>query len=540
MNNQKLEQLYKKLLLEENEHNLSWEHYLMASFLVMLSKSNNSNNVKILFVNNQGEQLITCHVDENNRLEDIANEIKSSCSQNSEQDGGNYDAVMFLNVSNFYTKRIMDQSKDGDYFFVCKTEDDNLQYYITTQNAVSSFDTILTNRYEKILEELLANDKALKQITSYGEGEEELIKKLEGGKCSDIPSVTFHKLFESQVEEHTDEPAIICGETSISYNELNKKANQIARYINEYISGKENLIGILMERSIDFIASILGIIKSGNGYIPIDSDTLNPGHDSLPKKRLDFMLEDANMPLVITNNRFEKELQNSKIQVLNIDSELTKAYEVENLDLDISNDNIIYGIYTSGSTGYPKLTIVEHKSVINLFGSLEHHIYSGLRKQGSYRVSQNAPFGFDASVQQFIALTRGDCLCILPECVRHSTNGIINYINSARIDILDCTPSQLELLISAGIFEKCAEHLKCVLLGGEEVPEKMWNIIRNLGDIKVFNVYGPTECTVDSTFTLINGNNYSYPVIGRPIDNCKISIVDEDGNRVPIDRKSVV
>lgn len=178
--------------------------------------------------------------------------------------------------------------------------------------------------------------------------------------------------------------------------------------------------------------------------------------------------------------------------------------------------------------------MIEHKSVINLFASIDKYIYSRLDRTDYHVVALNAPFGFDASVQQLVCLLKGYSLCILKESTRNSAKGIIDCILSNNIAVFDCTPSQLELLLNENILEKCRETLKEILVGGESIPDKMWTRLSQEKSIDIFNVYGPTECTVDSTYYLVNGSKNENPTIGKAIDNCNIYILDDRQEVVPI------
>lgn len=210
-------------------------------------------------------------------------------------------------------------------------------------------------------------------------------------------------------------------------------------------------------------------------------------------------------------------------------------FSTNNIEKAIPTNQMIYGIYTSGSTGYPKLTMIEHKSVINLFYSIDKYTYSRLSEKKNHIVAQNAPFGFDASVQQLVCLVKGYSLCILTERMRNSAKGIIDCILGNEISVFDCTPSQLELLLNENILEKkCHEMLEVILVGGESIPHNMWTRLVQEKNVDIFNVYGPAECTVDSTYYLVNESEHEMPTIGKGIDNCNIHILDDEQNIVPI------
>ncbi|MCX8129438.1 MAG: non-ribosomal peptide synthetase [Clostridia bacterium] len=515
--------------------NISLNSLLLSCYIVMLRKMNPDKEQNILAVSNKSEAFFKPLFIGNESFFNFATDVEISLRISRREDIAKYDAAFISGAPLQQAKKILKQSNDKQWCFVCQPDADGVKYCIAANHNDKDMDNLMQLRFEKILCEVIDNTAIqINELSIISEYEKNLIRGFGLGETYDIPKTTFHGLFEQQVSLHPDKTAVTCGDCRISYDELNKRANQVANYIRNKVSDTENLIGVFMERSVDFIVAILGIMKSGNGYVPIDSDTLNPGHDSFPKKRLEFMLQDTKMPFIITKKQFTCGLADLGVELLCIDSGGLDQYLTENLNLDITERNIAYGIYTSGSTGFPKLTVVEHHNVLNLLSGINRCMYSKLSGQEPERVSQNAPFGFDASVQQFIALIKGYCLCIIPENVRKSVNRIIEYINQNNINVFDCTPSQLELLVNDGMLEKCSEHLKLILVGGEAIPDKLWNRLKSEEKIKAYNVYGPTECTVDSTFLCINQSKYDYAVIGRPMDNYRVFILDENRNNVPI------
>jgi len=414
--------------------------------------------------------------------------------------------------------------------------------FFDESNVFNDFEQIMAERFKKLCN-LFISDPLIRinEIDIISDYEYGLINKYSIGEKSPISTMPFHTHFQDTVSKHASKIAVFCGNDRVTYEELNAKSNRISHYIQKVIHCENKLIGVFLDRSIDYIAAILAIVKSGNAYVPIDPDTLSPGHNGFPKKRLEFMLKDAQVPLVITSGKYEEYFYDLEVPWLNVESVELSRYSIENQDIIVKDSDVIYGIYTSGSTGTPKLTLVEHKSVNNLYNSLNKNIFSNIDQNKSHNavLSVNAPFGFDASVQQIVGLMNGYSLCILPENIRNSVNNIINYINDKKINVFDCTPTQLSLLLENGILSKCPS-LEAVLVGGEAIPDKMWNILRNEHRIKIYNVYGPTECTVDSTIYCINGTSHDTSVIGRPIDNSSIYILNEKLRPVPLGRKGVL
>ena len=174
--------------------------------------------------------------------------------------------------------------------------------------------------------------------------------------------------------------------------------------------------------------------------------------------------------------------------------------------------------------------MIQHSSVVNLAHGLHQAIYAH-HQISPLRVSINGSLAFDTSVKQIIQLIYGHSLNIVPEKVRFDGHAMLSYLRQQKIDVLDCTPSQLRLLISVGLLDS-DNHPQSVLVGGEAIDESMWATLAKAQNINFYNVYGPTECTVDTTICLITAN--LKPVIGRPIANVQTYILDEYLQPVPV------
>jgi len=186
-------------------------------------------------------------------------------------------------------------------------------------------------------------------------------------------------------------------------------------------------------------------------------------------------------------------------------------------------------IYTSGSTGKPKGVTVEHRSVLNLSNALYQSIYSHYQNT-PLRVSLNGSLAFDTSVKQIIQLLHGHTLDIIPESRRFEDAALLDYLRDHQIDVFDCTPSQLELLISAGLLSQTAP--KIVLIGGEPINESTWQALAHAKNTRFYNLYGPTECTVDATFCEVHRS--TKPVIGKALANVETYILDQQLQSVPV------
>ncbi len=536
-----------KILLENkndinkylSKHSISMECFLLGCYSILLYRTGYYDNESVLINKNNKEYVIHVPIKDNttflNLLININQKIigitdndKEEIIDKSELSYFYYcdDSANIADLKDYTCKSCIHLS------LICLNHRNDVYFNFNQKGAMTIF---MEDRMKKIIDVFTDNPQIkVKDICIINEAENKLIYKFIRGFKREIPNTCFHQQFETVAKMYPDRTAVIYLDKKITYKELNQKANMVSHYINKNYGVTEGLIGIFMERSIEYIIAILGIMKSGNGYVPIDSDTLNPGHENFPIKRLQFIINETNMPLIISKSLFELNVNKYNSNILCIDDCDLSQYSKRNLNLNITNSNIAYGIYTSGSTGYPKLTIIEHSSIINLLMSIDKYMYSNIKNQNNVIVSVNAPFGFDASVQQLVALLRGYSISIIPENVRKSAVRLVKYIKDSKITVFDCTPSQLNLLLKEKLLVKCSSDLELILVGGEAISNNMWSLLEDEEKIMIYNVYGPTECTVDSTFCLINNTVKDEPHIGRPVDNCSIYILDENYNNVPI------
>jgi amino acid adenylation domain-containing protein len=335
----------------------------------------------------------------------------------------------------------------------------------------------------------------------------------------------IHQLFEEQVERTPYNVAVVFEDQKLTYRELNARANQLAHYLQKLGVGPEVLVGICVERSLEMILGLLGILKAGGAYVPLEP--------TYPQERLAQLVIDSGMPLLLTQEKLVVRLPENKphLVCLDADWELIIQESEENPNSDVKGSNLSYVIYTSGTTGEPKGVMIEHKSVLNLAMALNKTVYKEQEKD-QLNVSFNGSLAFDTSVKQIIQLLFGHTLEIIPEDLRFDGVALLFYLQHRQIDVFDCTPSQLGLLISAGLLDSNIA-LQHVLVGGEPINESTWQTLIAAKNIHFYNVYGPTECTVDATVCAI-GVSEVKPAIGRPIANIQVYILDSQLQLVPI------
>jgi amino acid adenylation domain-containing protein len=384
----------------------------------------------------------------------------------------------------------------------------------------------LAGQFLTLLSSLLENpERAIKHARLLDEVELDcVLRQWARTRAERIPDKCLHELFEEQVLRTPDQLAVVSAEAQLTYRELDTRANQLANLLRQLGVGPESLVGMCLERSVTLMVSLLGILKAGGAYVPLD-----PGQ---PARRLSLILNDAGIETVLTEERLKEKFTDAATKIVCVDSEREKIEQqsVEKPLAGVNNRNTVYVIFTSGSTGQPKGVSISHRSVVNLAQALAHAVYAGANTP--LRVSVNAPLAFDSSVKQVIQLIYGHTLCIVPEEIRPDGEALLKFIREQHLDALDCTPSQLRLLHEAGFGDGNAADPSIVLVGGEAIDELLWATLCAQSHIAFYNVYGPTECTLDAT--VCRAASPARPRIGRPITNVEVYVLDRELRPAPV------
>ncbi|HEY9261651.1 amino acid adenylation domain-containing protein [Chitinophaga sp.] len=332
-------------------------------------------------------------------------------------------------------------------------------------------------------------------------------------------------LFRQQVQVHAHELALVFGDASLTYRALDEKSDQLAAYLLSAGIGKGNIVGLMLDRSLEMIVGMLGILKAGAAYLPLDP--------ALPEKRISVMIAQSDMQLLLSDaayvTRYAAYVPVKEIHAAALD---------EKMDIvPVSPRDLAYCIFTSGSTGVPKGVLMSHQSVVNLISGLQERIYSRFEGQ-RLRVGCLASYVFDASVQQiFAALLQGHCLCICGDEDRKDGAKMLSFYNEQRIDISDGTPTHLRLLLEA-LDAGVLTGLRSWILAGEQLPKSLVkDFYGKVKHVSLYNFYGPTETCVDSSGYEINEDTldqYQTIPIGRPLANERIYITDSYGNLLPV------
>ena len=412
----------------------------------------------------------------------------------------------------------------------CISRQDGLAIEFHYDSSIYARDSIsrLADQFATLLSSALANPQsAVSDLEIVSEGEKKQL--LEGFNRTEQPypgEVCIHEMIERQAELTPDNVAVACGAQQVRYVELEERANQLANYLRGLGVGPEQVVAVCMDRGVDAIVALLGIMKAGGAYLPVDA--------GYPAQRKQYMVEDAGVKVVVTSGGASvgQELGGVKQVDIDRDREQIKQESKRRVASGVGADNLAYVIYTSGSTGKPKGVLIQHRSPINLLFGLNRVVY--LDEAGSSLcASLNAPLSFDASIQQIILLANGFTLHIIPQSIRTDGSALLSYLESNRLDVFDCTPSQLGILLEVGLLNRAGAVPKFVLVAGEAIDERMWRALARATRTKFFNIYGPTETTVNATACLIQGAT-DGPSIGKPLANYRTYILNTRQRPVPI------
>ncbi|WP_371876471.1 non-ribosomal peptide synthetase [Pseudoduganella chitinolytica] len=340
----------------------------------------------------------------------------------------------------------------------------------------------------------------------------------------------LHALFEHQAAAQPDTTAFAFAGRELSYRALNERANQLAHHLRGLGVTPDARVAICAERSLDLVVALLATLKAGGACVPLD-----PVH---PDERLAHMLQDSAPVAVLTQAGLRQRLaippDGACVLLDEAPWEQTAwggapTHDPDGGAVGLTDAHLAYVIYTSGSTGTPKGVMVEHRNVLTFLHGLEaciHGVAPDCR-----RIAWNSSFGFDMAVKAWGQLAMGRTVFLLPEETRMDGAALLDFIEQHRIETMECTPSHLRMLQGAGFLQGRAPTLRKLLLGGEAIDAGTWRELAAVDGTLFFNMYGPTECSVDATCGLIDGPT---PNIGHVMPGARVYLLDEERQPVPI------
>jgi amino acid adenylation domain-containing protein len=337
------------------------------------------------------------------------------------------------------------------------------------------------------------------------------------------PRDTVVERFEAQVALTPDALAVEAPDGTLTYAALNAQANRLAHALRALGAGPETRVGLLAERGIGLLSGLWGILKAGAAYVPLDPQA--------PPARLRTIAADAGL-LALVNPNVSPGASDSNLDlpVLCPHDASLAAQPAHNPEARPQAGDLAYVLYTSGTSGAPKGVMIEHGALIHLHQALADTVYHDLARP--LRVSLNGPLYFDTSVKQWLQLLSGHTLCLVPEDCRPDGAALLEHLKAARIDVLDTTPTQLTLLTQAGLLAPDAYRPACLLIGGEALAPSLWAAIAACPEWAAYNLYGPTECTVDATLARLTPGG--TPHLGQALPHVGLAILDAQRQPVPV------
>ncbi|MFF8505649.1 amino acid adenylation domain-containing protein [Streptomyces anulatus] len=337
----------------------------------------------------------------------------------------------------------------------------------------------------------------------------------------DIP---VHRLFERQAGRTPDAVALRCGSVSLSYAELNRRANKLAHHLVVRGVGREVPVPICLGRGVDMYVALLAVLKAGGAYVALD-----PGH---PSQRLAAILEELAAPVVITERGLLSEVACTTDTIVRIDLDREHIDTCPDVDLPLRStpDSLAYIIYTSGSTGTPKGVMVEHRSLSNRIQEMQRRY----AVSSTDRTLQFASLGFDSAVEQiFTTLMAGGCLVARGED-DWTPSAVLRTIDENAVTVAELTPSVWEQILPLlGPSTRIGSALRLLILGGEKVSVSGVERWFTHTDVPIYNGYGPSETTATTTGHLITRPAGTIP-IGKPVGNTEVFVMDPSGNLAPM------
>ncbi|SMO63583.1 amino acid adenylation domain-containing protein [Melghirimyces algeriensis] len=388
----------------------------------------------------------------------------------------------------------------------------------------------------------------LRELILLSNEERQLIQEQINQTKLAVPSLNriAHQVIEDQVEKRPHAIAAVCGMESVTYAELNQRANQLAHWLREQGFGRDDLAALLAERSIEMLVGILGILKAGGAYVPLDS--------AHPDSRLLTILENSGAKMILTESRWQSrslELSSALLQApvvfsLNkgdgrcADIDGLTSYPAQNPELVNQQGDLANVFFTSGSTGQPKGAMVEHVGMLN-------HLYAKIHLLGLNEnsvVAQNASHCFDISVWQFLApLMTGGRVVIYGNDTATDPRALFRSVQRDGVTVLEMVPAMIEMLLhEAGDYEpkqRLLPQLQYMISTGEGLPVSLcrkW--LKAYPNVKVVNTYGATECSDDTVHEVISGSyphdDHSHVALGTSIPNMQHYLLDPWQRPVPV------
>lgn len=402
------------------------------------------------------------------------------------------------------------------------TGDINIAYdYLISKYSIDDICSIHA-RFLYIINQVLENnDITLNEIEIVTPDEKKKILYDFNNTSADYPrDKTITQLFEEQVEKTPDNIAVVFEDQKLTYRELNERANSLASYLRSKKIGRNDIVGIMVNRSLEMIISILAVLKSGACYIPIDPE--------YPQDRIEYMLNNSNAKLLLTFKRLKNKVTFDNKLFVELDNELYNSNKDNLININ-EPDDLAYIIYTSGSTGKPKGVMLKHSNINNFIQGMCNVVDFNSRKT----IVSITTISFDIFVlESLLPLQRGLKIVIANENEQNDARLFNALCLKNNVNIIQTTPSRFQVLISNLNELDYLEGITDILVGGESFPKMLLEKLQQLTKANIYNVYGPTETTVWSTVK--NLTDETSITIGKPISNTRCYILDNNKKLLPV------
>ncbi|MGC0327318.1 enterobactin synthetase component F [Streptomyces sp. SAI-170] len=374
------------------------------------------------------------------------------------------------------------------------------------------------------------------------EAERRLVTSEWNGRTGPVETRPLPELFEEQTRRTPDAIALVCGATTLTYEQLNARANRLAHELIARGAGPETYVALALPRTAEYIVALLAVLKSGAASVPVDPD--------LPAERIRLLLDDTRPQCVLTTTAVARRLPPTAVAVP-LDApavcrSLARRPDTDPRDTDrtapLTPDNAAYVSYTSGSTGRPKGVVVEHRQLSHLYGGHRAELIDPEAAAAGRRLKTalTAAFSFDTFWEGPLFLTAGHELHLIEDAVRLDPAALVDHVHRHRIDFLDLTPTYLHQLLAAGLLNESTDSRppaprhrpRILMVGGEPLDAGLWQTLRAQTATRAYNYYGPTECTVDAIFCCLADRD-ATPVIGRPGPGIQAYVLDNARRPVP-------
>ncbi|WP_406149334.1 amino acid adenylation domain-containing protein [Streptomyces sp. NBC_01012] len=352
-----------------------------------------------------------------------------------------------------------------------------------------------------------------------------------GDAASTGPATVLDRFAETVAVSRSGDIAVTAPDGRISFSELDTRSGHIATLLTESGVHPGDVVAVLLPRSVDSIAALLGVLKAGGVYAPVD--------EFLPQARIDAVLDDARPRLVVTADATVGRVGDGRPRLVLDSAEPARHLAAPATPKPVvrpAPDSAAYLIHTSGSTGRPKGVLVGHGSLARLLDHHRRQVFApAVRASGGrrLRVALTAALSFDASLDPVLWMVDGHQLHVLDDLTRRDSEAFVEAVRTRRLDVLESTPSHVRQLLDAGLLTPGSEHRpSVVVLGGEAVPQALWTALREVPEVRSWNFYGPTEATIDTLVTPLA--EADRPVLGTPTTGTRAYLLDARLRPVPV------